>query len=531
MDPDDSKLIHYQIFLQKYQDSPHRFEVHMVIIRDATVISNRYGRWNQAKAESYLKAGVDSAKELIKQNPKMPNLDVEVFGLAKQLAESKKLEAIELLFDLLAAIPDSVIKLSIVEWITQNSEDNFTEIERIKESIQVNKELESKKVTLSTPAAVPALTADHTAVCVIQIADDCTAEKFNSPQKVMLLKWVEDGGILWVNNNVLSEFGIEYSAGWGGTEKCQPAITPERCPILTGCNYVVVSKNGRAAYNLNYTNVIPLLTASDGARQFCYWSLIPYGKGYVSDVKTVDRKKDDGAQFWLNFRQFCLKPFLPPPPPNDGPKLSPLTTINSVEELEKVLSGDTTGCKVLWVRLDKKTIGDENIKKLKDWTQKGNTLWLETDAAEAFGFGNVIRIPPERSRDRAEVTKILHPIVESLQGKLVSFEVSASGGVLSVLSGPPKDVFGNMRNVTPLLVQFHNIRQPRRPPVNVYVFCALRPYGKGTVVFRPANIDTTDEASRHFEENLMKFFGLETKLKKRQQNISRPEGIFEDYQY
>jgi tetratricopeptide (TPR) repeat protein len=524
MEPDDAKLTRCQRFLRDYPDSSHRFDVLMIIVRDATAISKGYGSWNQAKAEPYSKEGTDSAKKLIEQNPKMPNLDVEVFELAKKLAENKKLEeAVELSSDLLAAIPESAIKLQIETAIAEWSKDNLPpELRELAK--RVDKELGPKTVTLSTPAAVPALTADHTAVRVIQIADNCTADKFNSQQKDMLLEWVADGGILWVNNNVLSVFDIDHSIGWGSSQRCQPAISPQRCPILTGCSYVVVSRNERAAYNLNYTNVIPLLTASDGARQFCYWSLIPYGKGYVSDVKTVDRQKDDGARFWLNFRLYCLgwdipdAPPPPPPPPPNGHPLSPLTTINSVEELEKALSGDTTGCKVLWVRLDKKTIGNENIEKLKNWTQEGNALWLETDAAEAFGFGNVIRIPLGRSRDVAEVADIHHPIVEGLQGKLVRYEVSANGGI-----------FSGSQNVTPLLVQFHKIQQQRRSTVIVYVFCALRSYGKGIVVFRPANIDTTTGPGQRFNDNL-KSFCLKTEQQNWRQDILLPLENHEDYQ-
>jgi hypothetical protein len=37
------------------------------------------------------------------------------------------------------------------------------------------------------------------------------------------------------------------------------------------------------------------------------WSLVPYGKGWISDPKPVDMTQYDGAQFWRNFCGFCLK--------------------------------------------------------------------------------------------------------------------------------------------------------------------------------------------------------------------------------
>ena len=37
------------------------------------------------------------------------------------------------------------------------------------------------------------------------------------------------------------------------------------------------------------------------------WSLVRYGKGWISDRKPVDRTRDDGEQFWRNFCRFCLR--------------------------------------------------------------------------------------------------------------------------------------------------------------------------------------------------------------------------------
>jgi hypothetical protein len=36
------------------------------------------------------------------------------------------------------------------------------------------------------------------------------------------------------------------------------------------------------------------------------WSLVPYGKGWISDPKPVDTTQYDGGQFWPSFCQFCL---------------------------------------------------------------------------------------------------------------------------------------------------------------------------------------------------------------------------------
>jgi len=44
------------------------------------------------------------------------------------------------------------------------------------------------------------------------------------------------------------------------------------------------------------------LTTAYREERYAYWSLVPYGNGWISDVETVDTAKHDGARFWLNFR-------------------------------------------------------------------------------------------------------------------------------------------------------------------------------------------------------------------------------------
>jgi hypothetical protein len=167
----------------------------------------------------------------------------------------------------------------------------------------------------------------------------------------------------------------------------------------------------------------------------------------------------------------------------------------SVNELERILADENAGHQVLWVRLDKKTLGKETGEKLKDWTQKGNVLWLDSDAAELFGFGNVRRIEPRERRARAEIARVQHPVVEGLQGIIIGYEVSADGGFIS---GSVNEITNNM---IPLLVELD--QQRRR--VSMKVLSAIRFQDKGIVVFRPAEIDLSSSAARRFEEKLKEF--------------------------
>jgi len=519
MNPDDAKLTRCQLFLRDYPDSPHRPDVLITILRDSVAISKQYGRWNRDKAEPYLSAGLSAAKELIRQDPKRSNLDVQVLELSKKMAERKKFkEAIDLTSDLLKAAPDSAIELqitqAIAQWRLQSGVGNLPP-ELVQLDERVKKELDPKIVTLSTPAAIQVLAAENAAIRVIQIADDCTADKFNSQQVDTLRRWVARGGILWVNNDVLSMLNINHSVGWGGAAECQPAVIPEKCHILTDCSNIVVSKRRPAAYNLNYTNVIPLLTAGEEARKYCYWSLVPYGRGWVSDVKSVDLSKHDGARFWLNFRLFFLGWDIPgapeglqieqrPPsrieafePPEASPSArsirSPqIVRINDTAELEKLLAVIDSQ-KVIWISLSRKDIDIRTRTKLRNWVRAGGALWVETDLAGSFGFTELRTAGRISLSGQAEITRVQYPIISDLSGEIVNFELDPNGvairGTWLAIS----------QNMSSLLVQ-PNIRN------NIMtVVCAVIYDGDGVVILRPAKIDTTSPAGQAFESRLLSF--------------------------
>jgi len=75
MEPSDEKLTHCQAFLRDYPNSPRRFDVLMIIVRDAVTISKRLVQWNRKSVQQYLTEGLSSARKLISQNPKRSNMD------------------------------------------------------------------------------------------------------------------------------------------------------------------------------------------------------------------------------------------------------------------------------------------------------------------------------------------------------------------------------------------------------------------------------------------------------------------------
>lgn len=144
---------------------------------------------------------------------------------------------------------------------------------------------------------------------VVRVNPKCTLDTFTTQQQAMFKTWVKNGGIVWATNDVLGLFDIEAGdRGWTSGTVCKAATTGDVCPILDGCTRVgVVPAYPNAARSLKSTSdakVVDLLVDPETGR--VYWSVVQYGKGYVSDVKEVDTSTHDGARFWRNFRRFCL---------------------------------------------------------------------------------------------------------------------------------------------------------------------------------------------------------------------------------
>jgi hypothetical protein len=93
---------------------------------------------------------------------------------------------------------------------------------------------------------------------------------------------------------------------------CRVSGKAEVSSIMADCKKVALKDVGGKAHALASRGVVPLLALEadiplkHAAGTTC-WSLVPYGKGWISDPKSVDMTQYDGAQFWRNFCGFCLK--------------------------------------------------------------------------------------------------------------------------------------------------------------------------------------------------------------------------------
>ena len=146
---------------------------------------------------------------------------------------------------------------------------------------------------------------------IVEVAGALNTREFGPKQVACLQKWASEGGVVWASNDVLDLFGINHSelVWWGGGLDC--LASEGKTPLLAGCQRVVLNDAGGKAHALAASGAVPLLVLEkaipfeDKAGTAC-WSLVPYGKGWISDTKAVDTTQYDGGQFWPNFCRFCL---------------------------------------------------------------------------------------------------------------------------------------------------------------------------------------------------------------------------------
>ncbi len=505
--PDDEKLLRYQSFLRDFSESRHRPEVLAILVADAAKAYTGQAHYFRTMARPYLDAGKSAAVELMQQYPNTQGLDRIVFDLGRRLADHERAsEALELASEMLEAVPDTPLRLEIEQAIAlwRQAKGRGTlppEFDQLADSV----ERELKIMTLTVPGTVRVLAEAPDVVHVVEVTKGCTVDRFSSEERELLQQWVSQGGILWGHNDVLSFFDIGFSTvrhHAGRDTTCDPAVDVESCPLLTGCRRVEIqipSRDPTIVCNLSHEKVIPLLRTSDDT----FMSMVSYGDGWVIDRKSIDLDKYDGARFWLNLRLFCLGRDIPgteqqtvqPPPVEKEPAKSVdrLAEITTAQELSEALT-DIGEQQVLWIRLKKGDLSDEAREQLRRWVRSGGVLWLETDAARGFGFRVGHTYSPDRIQGRARVAELDHPVLEGLAPETeVGYVLSSDrfvviGTAVSFLE----------QRITPLLGW-------ERSRSSQSVVCAARSEGSGVVIFRPAEIDTSDEQGSRFEENLRSF--------------------------
>ena len=191
----------------------------------------------------------------------------------------------------------------------------------------LDEQLASRGAFVTSPEEVKRAIANPN-IRIIEVANVCTADKFADAAQVKRLQdWVSNGGVLWATNDVLKLFGVPHSKPLQGDGELDSLVSGsvEVADILKDCKKVAVKEAADRVYVLGLNkNIVPLLkletdVSSDLKAGTADWSMIPYGKGWISDPKPIDTAQYDSERFWFNFCLFCLRqtvaPPLPPAPP------------------------------------------------------------------------------------------------------------------------------------------------------------------------------------------------------------------------
>jgi len=538
---DEKKLAQYQLFLSKYPKSSDRSNVLSMLIVDAAAVGNQQGFYRRTPIAPYLDAALPAATELLDTYTQTPELDRILQNLARTLHKYKRQgEALNLAKKVLEKFPETALKFEIEQDVAQWSRDKYGTLPLPLHPIEDQVSQELTILPLSAPGVLRILQSDPKTYHVVEVNWNCTKEKFNSEEIQILKDWVANGGILWATNNVLDVFEIKYTWGrralwtkWRNVHQCQPGITAQRCPLLSGCSQVVLRLQDFPAANLNFQNVIPLLT-SNGVTS---WSLVRYGKGWISDVKPVDIAQNDGARFWLNFRLFCLgkgqeipdaptdslsrmeqlAPINDPStiissstPVTSSPTTSPSqptspstnsaqhkknepTIIDDTIKLEDALKNPQTH-KVLWIKLSQRDLSRTQQQSLKDWVAQGGVVWLESDLVKVFAFPGLIPVPPSVLRGESFVFSAKHPITQGIDNLRFQYEMVPNQVAVRI----PSRFQAQRGDVKPLLVI--------EPSYNQFLAIgAFKAYQKGYVILRPAKIMTNTHPGQTFDQNLRTF--------------------------
>ncbi len=327
-EPNSEKLRQCQRFLSTFSKSEQYGDVQMQIIGDAIAFA-RSGAGRIANREmdtAYCDAACAMAAALLEKNPPPKELNPQAWTLAECLADvgqhGKAVQTAELF---LKAFPDTPLKKEIEgklpDWRNLPKIGLYVPIPgRGQGHDTLEAKLLRRKRTIDTSTAVYDAVANKE-IWIIEVADACTADQFNAEQTRLLRNWVSEGGVLWVNSNVLDLFGVRHSRGSDASfAHCIPA-GPH--PILEGVNLTLLDELKDKALTLSYRGVIPLLAVKQEGRNEYFeppagttaWSLVPFGKGWISDPKPLGLNEGRLSPGRGETRRGLLGPILPVLPP------------------------------------------------------------------------------------------------------------------------------------------------------------------------------------------------------------------------
>jgi hypothetical protein len=268
-------------------------------------------------------------------------------------------------------------------------------------------------MTIASPTQIENA-VNNKEIQIIELTDTCTYDQFTVQQAKLLRDWVANGGVLWVNNDVLKGvFGIRYSRirDFRLVRSQKTTAAEGTHPILQGVQEVYLTDLEGKSFALAYPGAIPLLAAKDVGYFFDFgykegdtlWSLVPYHKGWISNPKPIIEKEADGSVFWANFVKFCLREI-------PWPKTEPKTKTDGEDDGgNDGIGGPLTG---IW-RADTKEefFLEDNGKKVKIRLASATPGFAEI-------IGSMERSDPKADPKKLEGLKLEGKLTVTFQGFL-----------------------------------------------------------------------------------------------------------------
>ncbi|MFO7901655.1 MAG: hypothetical protein R6U98_03255, partial [Pirellulaceae bacterium] len=180
-----------------------------------------------------------------------------------------------------------------------------------------------------------------------------------------------------------------------------------------------------------------------------------------------------------------------------------MRVVDTLEKWEQTLAR-LAEYNVLWVQLQKQSVGERQLGELRDWVKKGGVLWFDTDLARFDGTRThhdfEFRLKEVSNQGFHGIaspwmTPFTKPILRGL-GEQVRFVLSDQRLVASIQG----DAHGNPPSGVLPVLGWHS--DPRKNMVSAC--CAIRACGNGLVIYRPRKI-TPRKMGRLFDENLRSF--------------------------
>jgi len=234
---DEKKLAQYQLFLSKYPKSSDRSKVLSMLVVDATAVGNQQSYFRRTPIAPYLDAALPAAAELLAKYPQTPELDRGIQDLARTLHKNKRQEeALNLAKSLLEKIPNTLLKsdieMDIQKWGQSPSKTTPTTANKVPSNttygpVSPTPTPTNPPPTTISPTTPPTSTTPPTPkknepALVKNAAELEEALKNADKQKVMWIRlagrnitpdqkrrlqfWVANGGVLWLETDLVKTF-------------------------------------------------------------------------------------------------------------------------------------------------------------------------------------------------------------------------------------------------------------------------------------------------------------------------------------